>query len=103
MTTMSEPIVPAVTPIGHQGAGVKISERWSVTGWLGVVLVLGCGYLVWWLLSTKATGWIWLPLLVGVVVVLSLVVVPPGQTRVVLFFGRYVGSLRSPGFALLAP
>jgi regulator of protease activity HflC (stomatin/prohibitin superfamily) len=42
-------------------------------------------------------------LLVGIVLALSLVVVPPGQTRVVLFFGRYVGSLRTPGSTLLAP
>jgi regulator of protease activity HflC (stomatin/prohibitin superfamily) len=28
----------------------------------------------------------------------SLVVVPPGQTRVVQFFGRYVGTVHKPGF-----
>ena len=72
------------------------------TGWLGVVLVLGCGYLVW-LSVSEAPGWTWLPLLIGIVVALSLVVVPPGQSRVVLFFGRYIGSVRSPGFALLVP
>ncbi len=101
---MSELPEPAVTPVGHAGAGVQISERraWSVSGWVGVVLVVGCGGLVW-LLLDNAPGWAWLPLLVGIVLALSLVVVPPGQTRVVLFFGRYVGSLRTPGFALLAP
>ena len=92
---MSKPIVSTATPVGHQGAGVQISERpaWAVTGWLGVALVLGCGYLVWWQLSTKRTDWLWPPLLVGVVIALSLVVVPPGQTPVVQFFGRYVGTV----------
>lgn len=101
---MSEPNEPVATPVGHHGAGVQISERpaWSVTGWLGVVIVLGCGYLVW-LCASAAPGWLWLPLLIGIVVALSLVVVPPGQSRIVLFFGRYVGSVRSPGFVLLPP
>jgi hypothetical protein len=47
---MSKPIVSTATPVGHQGAGVQISERraWAMTGWPGVALVLGCVYLVWW-------------------------------------------------------
>jgi regulator of protease activity HflC (stomatin/prohibitin superfamily) len=40
---------------------------------------------------------------IAVVVALSLVVVPPGQTRVILFFGRYVGTVRTPGFAMVTP
>ncbi len=40
---------------------------------------------------------------VAVVVLVSLVVVQPGQTRVVQFFGRYVGTVRRPGLSLILP
>ncbi len=41
--------------------------------------------------------------LVATVVGVSLTVVPPGQTRVVQFFGRYVGTARRQGFLWLLP
>ena len=47
--------------------------------------------------------WIWLPLVVAVLVITSLVIVTPGQTSVVQFFGRYVGTVRRPGFWWVLP
>ena len=49
------------------------------------------------------TPWIVLPIVVFVLVVTSLVIVPPGQTSVVQFFGRYIGTVRRPGFWWVAP
>lgn len=105
-------------PVGHVGTRVEIEERaaWSVSGWWGllavVVLVLG-----WLGLAVATTGSsegadagaavaavLGVVLLVVCVLVLaSLVVVQPGQTRVVQFFGRYVGTVRRTGLVLLAP
>ena len=49
-------------------------------------------------------GWIlWLPILVFFLVVIALVVVPPGQTSVIQFFGSYVGTLTKPGFWWVLP
>lgn len=48
-------------------------------------------------------GILWLPLLIFVLVITSLVVVPPGQTSVVQFFGSYVGTVRRPGFWWVLP
>ena len=45
----------------------------------------------------------WSTLVVAVLVLASLAVVQPGQTRVVQFFGRYVGTVRRTGLVLLAP
>ncbi|MGH3444794.1 MAG: SPFH domain-containing protein, partial [Nocardioidaceae bacterium] len=99
---MSAPAEPARTPVGRLDTGQEIQERraWSISGWFGVLGAAVCGYLVWLLLGS---GWQVLPLIAGVLLLLALLVVPPGQTRVVLFFGRYIGTIRSPGFALVTP
>jgi len=44
-----------------------------------------------------------LPILAAVLVVGSLAIVPPGQTSVVQFFGRYIGTVRRPGFWWVVP
>ena len=89
----------AATPVGHRGARVEINQRsaLAISGWLGVVVVALC---IWWLVLAVGarSDWFWAPLVIGVLVGLSLAVVPPGQTSVVQFFGTYVGTVRRPGF-----
>jgi regulator of protease activity HflC (stomatin/prohibitin superfamily) len=92
-------------PVGHQGVRVDITERpaVAVSGWLGVVVLAGCvaGAVV---AGKDGTGWIVLPILAFALVLASLAIVPPGQTSVVQFFGRYIGTIRRPGFWwVLAP
>ena len=43
------------------------------------------------------------PVAVFVVVLCSLVIVQPGQTRVIQFFGRYVGTIRGTGLTWVLP
>jgi regulator of protease activity HflC (stomatin/prohibitin superfamily) len=57
------------------------------------------GYLIY----DSSPGWLWLPILVGILVATALVVVPPGQTSVVQFFGIYVGTVLRPGFWWVLP
>ncbi len=91
-------------PVGHQGVRVDIRERraLSINGWLGVVVLAGCvaGMVV---AAQHDKVILWLPLVVFVLVITSLVIVPPGQTSVVQFFGRYVGTVRRPGFWWVLP
>ncbi len=91
-------------PVGHQGTRVDIAERKTpaVTGWVGVLVLLACGYGVY-LAGHHDSGILWLPLLVFIVVAASLVVVAPGQTSVLQFFGSYVGTVRRPGFWWVLP
>ena len=91
-------------PVGHQGARVEIVERpaLTVTGWLGVIVVAVCVWVTHVALQ-HASIWAWVPVVVGVVIALSLAVVPPGQTSVVQFFGSYVGTVRRPGFWWVLP
>lgn len=95
---------PAASPVGHQGARVEIGQRpaWAVSGWLGVLVLAGLAVLVW-ALASGGSGWVWAPIVAFVIVLTSLLVVPPGQTSVVQFFGTYVGTVRRPGFWLVTP
>lgn len=96
---------------------VAIDERkaWSVDGFLAAVLLLALTAVAVWQLVIAAQGLEAgeqeLPRLVVAVLILILVslgstsftVVAPGQTKVVQFFGRYVGTIRKTGFQLAVP
>src|ERR1700677_4138591 len=91
-------------PVGHQGARVDITERpvAAVNGWFGVLALAVCvGGMI--LAGLNSTQWLWLPILVFVLIGTSLVIVAPGQTSVVQFFGRYIGTARRSGFWWVAP
>jgi hypothetical protein len=102
MSTVESP--DRLEPVGHQGARVDIEQRpaFAVNGWLGVLVLAASGYGAY-LAGGHDVGVLWLPLLVFAVVVTSLVVVPPGQSSVVQFFGRYVGTVRRSGFWWVLP
>jgi regulator of protease activity HflC (stomatin/prohibitin superfamily) len=91
-------------PVGHSGGQVQIQERpaLAVNGWFGVLVLAVCAAAAW-ASATQDPGILWLPILVFAVVVTSLVVVQPGHTSVVQFFGNYVGSVRRPGFWWVLP
>jgi regulator of protease activity HflC (stomatin/prohibitin superfamily) len=97
MSSTESPITAA--PVGHQGVRVDITERpvFVVIGWYGVV-ILAALIAVMVVVAQHSARWLWIPILVFVVIATSLDVVPPGQTSVVQFFGRYTGTIRRPGF-----
>ena len=85
-------------------ARVDITQRpaAALSGWLALVVLAACiaGMVV---AGQHAKSLIWIPILVFVIVAISLVVVPPGMTSVVQFFGRYVGTVSRPGFWWVLP
>jgi hypothetical protein len=97
-------------PVGHAGTRVEIdeSDAWTAPGWVGLVallallagvpaLVVGTGTSA---ASLVVAG---VGLLLVLVLLTSLAVVAPGQTRVLQFFGGYVGTVRRTGLVLVAP
>ncbi len=76
-------------------------EAWAISGWVGVILACVVGAVL--LARSSVQLLAFLPIVVAVVVLASLAVVQPGQTRVVRFFGRYVGTLRRNGLWWLLP
>src|SRR5580700_1823452 len=96
---------PDASPVAPTGTRVEIREReaWSISGWFGVLVVAACIAAVVLLARGSAKAVILAPIVLGIVVLASLVIVPPGQTRVVRFFGRYVGTLRRNGLSWILP
>jgi regulator of protease activity HflC (stomatin/prohibitin superfamily) len=96
---------PEATPVGHSGTLVQIHERpaWSISGWFGV-LVVAAGTAVSVLVAEGSTpAWAVVPVVATAIVLTSLVIVQPGQTKVVRFFGTYVGTVRRPGLWWIVP
>ena len=93
---------PEVTPVGHSGARVDINERpaWTITGWAGVLVVAAC---IAGAILIDHSSWIVAPIVLGALVASSLVIVQPGQTKVVRFFGSYVGTVRRTGLWWIVP
>jgi hypothetical protein len=96
---------PEASPVGHSGSRVEISERqaWAISGWFGILVVAGCiaACVLFALHSFGAV--VVAPAVVALVILSSLVIVTPGQTRVVRFFGSYVGTVRRTGLSWILP
>jgi hypothetical protein len=96
---------PEATPVGHSGTRVEIRERpaGAINGWLGVLFVAMCVVAVVLLAGSSAPAIAVAPGVIAVVILTSLVIVQPGQTKVVRFFGNYVGTVRRTGLWLIVP
>lgn len=87
-----------------------LSERtaWSINGFGGLLVALiGLIGGVLLLFATETAPVLGLPgtllLIIGVLACTSLTVVAPGTTKVVQFFGRYIGTVRRTGLVLTLP
>jgi regulator of protease activity HflC (stomatin/prohibitin superfamily) len=91
--------------VGHAGARIELSERpaWAINGWLGVLTVLICAALCLALSGSSVPGLIVIPVIIGILTASSLVIVQPGHTKVIRFFGNYHGTLRKPGMWVILP
>ena len=120
---MSTPDITA-TPVGHSGTAVDITERksWSGGGGLATIIILISIILIApaiFLIGTTANkldaGTINVPMGIALVLagaccfILSLLgltsvrIISPGETRVVQFFGRYIGTIRHTGLRAIPP
>jgi hypothetical protein len=93
---------PEATPVGHAGTRVVIQERpaWAISGWFGVLVVAACIAAA---VLLAGSAWIIAPIVIGSLVATSLVIVQPGHTKVVRFFGSYVGTVRHTGLWWIVP
>ena len=120
---MSTPDITA-TPVGHSGTAVNITERksWSGGGGLATIIILISIILIApaiFLIGTTSTkldaGTISVPMGVALILagaccfILSLLgltsirIISPGETRVIQFFGRYIGTIRHTGLRAIPP
>ena len=103
---------PSPGPVGLHATEVHIAERpaWKADGFLGIAVVLAlAGVGTWGFIQAEETGAaVWgvvgvIAYVLLAVVAASLTIVQPGQTQVVQFFGRYVGTVRKAGLLWLIP
>ena len=106
---MTEPVQtyrqPEATPVGHSGTRVEIHERtaWAISGWFGVLAVAACAAGAALIAEGSTPAIAVAPVAVAVLILTSLVIVQPGHTKVVRFFGSYVGTVRRPGLWWILP
>lgn len=107
----------ATVPVGHDGARAEIPERkaWYIDGFLGIVvsLALAVAAVAWLVLDTvnSPTQEPSVGVIIGALLLLlisglgfsALTIISPGETRVVQFFGRYIGTVRRPGLSMVMP
>lgn len=108
----------ATIPVGHQGTRVDIGEAraWRVNGFAALLAALIVFALAVWLLvqaflpvaSNKDPGFGYLTagvllVLLAALILTSVTIVSPGQTKVLQFFGRYVGTVRPTGLSMVMP
>jgi regulator of protease activity HflC (stomatin/prohibitin superfamily) len=96
---------PEATPVGHSGTRVVIQERpaWAINGWAGVLVIAVCIGAAILLAGSSVPGLAAVPIVIGSLVATSLVIVQPGHTKVVRFFGSYVGTVRRTGLSWVLP
>jgi SPFH domain / Band 7 family len=96
---------PESIPVGHSGTRVVIQERpaWAISGWTGVLVIAACVAAAILLGLGSTPGWAAAPLVLGALIASSLVIVQPGHTKVVRFFGSYVGTVRRTGLWWVVP
>jgi hypothetical protein len=91
-------------PVGHQGTRVEITDRpaFALSGWLAILVLAACvggGILA----AQHNHPLLAIPIVVGILVLTSFMIVTPGQTAVVQFFGRYIGTVDRAGFWWVLP
>ena len=105
-------------PVGHAGTRVNIEERkaWSMSGGLALLITLALVVFSVWAVVVFAmeaeaggapNGWLLtggiVAFVLANVMLSSLTVVSPGDTKVTQFFGRYLGTIRKQGLLLTVP
>lgn len=110
------PQPPAGRPVGHQGTRVNIQEKkaWSMGGGLALILLLvllaAAGWFVYqgWItmMETETFGELLFGLFILVIFFLlssAFTIINPGETKVLQFFGAYVGTVRRTGLLMTIP
>jgi regulator of protease activity HflC (stomatin/prohibitin superfamily) len=96
---------PDSAPFEHSGARVDVQERAaaSLNGAYGVVVLVVFVIVGVVLIRSGQARFLILPVLGFALVLGSLVIVQPGETRVVQFFGGYSGTVRRAGLSWVVP
>ena len=89
---------------------MKDKNTFHVNGYLGLIvligLLIGGGYLFFIGVETETTWKIITAILMGLIAIIfmsSLTIVSPNQSKAILFFGQYLGTIKSNGLFITTP
>ncbi len=88
---------------GETSAEIEEHSALAINGWPGVAVLAGFAVLAYLVAESSDPLWALVPALAAFLIASSLVIVSPGQTKVVRFFGSYVGTLRRTGLSCVLP
>ncbi|GAB3610932.1 SPFH domain-containing protein [Humibacter ginsengiterrae] len=96
---------PDAAPFAYSGARVDIDERPArvISGAYGIAAIAVLVVIAIIAIMQGQARFVILPILAIAVVLGSLVIVQPGEARVIQRFGRYVGTVRRPGLSWVLP
>src|SRR4051812_18404268 len=99
---MSQPLTPPdpqLPPLNPRQITINEKGTFEESGFLGLIVIIFCGFI-----GLACFGLGGVMALIGFVlwgiaglIATSLTVVQPGETRVIQFFGQYIGTVRKTG------
>ncbi|WP_062197684.1 SPFH domain-containing protein [Massilibacterium senegalense] len=78
-------------------------KAWKMNGFIGIGLVFGLLAVAFLGVMNEQVVVTIISVLVAVVLLSGIVIVQPNESKVVLFFGKYLGTIREEGFFLTVP
>lgn len=107
---------PVSAPVGHQGTRVSIQEKmaWSMNGGAALILLIvllvaaGWFFLQGWSAFAEDESFGGLAIGAGIFLIFlifasAFTIINPGDTKVLQFFGAYVGTVRRTGLVMTIP
>lgn len=78
-------------------------EAWKINGFLALLAaIVLIGLMVYFIVAMIIVPAV-ISLLLSIIIISSITIVQPNQARVIIFFGRYLGSIRENGFWMTIP
>lgn len=78
-------------------------EAWKINGFLALLAaIVLAGAMVYFIVAMMIVPAV-ISLLLSIIIISSITIVQPNQARVIIFFGRYLGSIRENGFWMTIP
>jgi regulator of protease activity HflC (stomatin/prohibitin superfamily) len=82
---------------------VKENKAWFINGFLGILLIIVLLVLAAFSFVNGKVGFALLLVIPAVILATGITIIQPNQSVVVVFFGKYMGSIRSSGLYLTVP
>jgi len=78
-------------------------KAWTINGFLGILIIILIAFAGFFFLHNGQFLFAVLCLAVALILASGITIVPPNKAMVLLFFGKYMGSIRNSGLFFTVP